>query len=211
MLVVMLSIVFLDAGRLSRTPFPILEEAFIRARRLGVPVRYFGQPYSALFFGLKHNVETLVNGPDLEDVPLEDWSSVVAIEAESLYEIEHVWEDSGKFSLEEYRKVVYPNPAAASRLRTIEEEFFPSTELLWSVAASVDNQVPVMAIWTPKHPSPVEPGSFANAGVVSYEWLSYYYHGDGDCQIVPRGHEYAYRYYFYLFPRLLQMIGIETQ
>jgi len=210
-LVVMLSIAFLDAGRLSRTSFPILEEAFIRARTLGVPVRYFGQPYPALFFGLKYNVETLVNGPDLESIPLEDWSSVVAIEAESLNEIEHMWEHSDKFIAEEYRKAVYPNPAAANRLRTIEEEFFPSTELLWSVAASVDNQEPVMAILIPKHPSPMDPASFANTGVVSYEWLSYYYHGDGDCQITPRGHPYAYRYYLYLFPRLLQMIGIETQ
>jgi hypothetical protein len=66
---------------------------------------------------------------------------------------------------------------------------------------------PELAIWVPRDPSPVPPASYADAGRVPYEWLSYYYHGDSDCQIVPRDHPYAWRYYRYLLPRLRQLLN----
>ena len=205
----MLSNSFVEAGSFSRTAYPNLEQAFVRAGSLGVPVRYFGQPYPALFFGLKHNVETLANWSDMGPLSLKELPSVVVVEAQSQPEAELTWEILSTSVSERYDSLIYLNPAASYRIRAIEEEFFPSTELLWSIASSSDKHQPVLAIWTPRYTPLVEPSTFANAGVVPYHWLSYYYHGDGDCQITPRGHPYSYRYYRYLFQRWKQIIGIE--
>ena len=196
-----------SARRVSRSAYPELEQAFLQATSLSVPVRYFGQPYAALFFGVKHNVETLVNSSDFNSVPLHAPAAVVVVEAHTPTETHPVTQALAAIDSLEYDYRAFEHPVLSSRLRAMEETFFPSTHQLWQIARTPAPEKPELAIWVPRNPSPVPPASYADAGRVPYEWLSYYYHGDSDCQIVPRDHPYAWRYYRYLLPRLRQLLN----
>jgi len=198
---------FASARRVSRSAYPELEQAFLQAKSLSVPVRYFGQPYAALFFGVKHNVETLTNATDFESAPLHAPPAVVVVEANSPAETHPATQALTAIDNLEYDYRTFEHPVLSSRLRAMEEAFFPSTKQLWQIARMPAPEKPELAIWVPRDPSPVPPASYADAGRVPYEWLSYYYHGDSDCQIVPRDHPYAWRYYRYLLPRLRQLLN----
>ncbi len=198
---------FASARRVSRSAYPELEQAFLQAKSLSVPVRYFGQPYAALFFGVKHNVETLANASDFNSVPLHAPAAVVVVEARTLAETRPVAQALAAADIAEYDYRALPHPVLSSRLRTMEEAFFPSTQQLWQIALTPAPEKPELVIWVPRDPSPVPPASYTDAGRVPYEWLSYYYHGDSDCQIVPRDHPYTWRYYRYLLPRLRQLLN----
>ncbi len=198
---------FASARHVSRSAYPELEQAFLQAKSLSVPLRYFGQPYAALFFGVKHNVEILANATDFESVPLHDPPAVIVVESQSPDEISSVAHTLNAIDNLEYDYRSFAHPALSNRLRHIEEAFFLSTDKLWQLANTTVPDNPKIEIWVPRSPESVSPGSYADSGHVSYEWLSYYYHGDGDCQIVPRDHPYAWRYYRYLLPRLRQLFN----
>jgi hypothetical protein len=197
---------FASARRISGSAYPELERAFLQATSLSIPVRYFGQPYAALFFGVKHNVETLANASDFNTVPLHTPAAVVVVEARTSADTRPVAQALAAADIVEYDYRALPHPILSSRLRAMEEAFFPSTRQLWEIARTPDPEKPELAIWVPRNPSVVPPASYTDAGQVPYEWLSYYYHGDGGCQIVPRDHPYAWRYYRYLLPRLRQLL-----
>ena len=196
-----------DAWRVSRTAYPELEQAFLQAKSMSVPVRYFGQPYAALFFGVKHNVETLANATDFEVAPLHMPPAVIAVEASSPEEKHQVAQAIATIDSIEYDYRTYEHPVLSNQLRHIEEAFFPSTDQLWHLVRSPLPETAELVVWFPRNSVPVPPSSYADADQVPYEWLSYYYHGDGDCQIVPRDHPYAWRYHRYLLPRLRNLLN----
>lgn len=198
---------FANARHFSHSAYPALEQAFLQAKALSVPLRYFGQPYAALFFGVKHNVETLANATNFTSTPLDNPPAVIVVESQSPSETRGVTHTLSTTDSVEYDYQSFAHPAISSRLRNIEEAFFLSTKKMWQLAYTPIPEKPTIEIWVPRNPASVPPASYADSGQVSYEWLSYYYHGDGICQIVPREHPYAWRYYRYLFPRLQQLFN----
>ena len=208
----LLAVMFLGlftARRVSRSAYPALNQVFLEAKSRSVPVRYFGQPYAALFYGVKHNVETLANLTNFQNVPLHTPPAIVVVESSSPEETHKVNMHLKTHESLQYDYQSLEHPVLSHRLRAMEQAFFPSTEELRGLARAPVPQTNELSIWVPRDPPPVHHSSYSRAGQISYEWLSYYYHGDGDCQIVPRDHPYAWRYYRYLLPRLQRIFWQE--
>lgn len=188
--------------RLSRSAYPTLNQVFLEASSLSVPVRYFGQPYPALFFGVKHNVETLANLTNFQNVPLHTPPAIVVVESDSHVDKQELGRHLRTHDDLQYDYRSFEHPVVSNRLRAMEQAFFPSTEELWQLARTPATVKPELSVWVPRDTLAVNHSNYSESGKISYEWMSYYYHGDGDCQITPRDHPYAWRYYLYLLPRM---------
>lgn len=188
----------------SRTAYAVVDRVMADAAQRDLPVRYFGNMWVGMFYGLLRHVEVVTNESSL-DVLTQDHLSVLIFENPpgGLHPTLAALRADPRFDPTQYKVETYPH---LSEYRPRDGESYLSTSdfrSLRRIPLTPDVERSTLEVWIPRDPE----GAFEARSLVDPEVPAYILHYSGTGCSTPRHYGYGTKnYYDLLFEKALEIL-----